>query len=140
MKPSGYSGTPLAKKLGIKEGSRICVVDAPKDYAKLVERLPKGVERVSRIDATTDMVHVFATERARLGKALKAVLGELPPAAAIWVSWPKKASKVPTDITENTVRELALPLGLVDIKVCAVDEVWSGLKLVLRKENRAPRR
>jgi hypothetical protein len=141
MKASpGYSGTPLAKKLGIKEDSRVCVLDAPKDYAKLVEPLPKGAQLVSRIDAKTEIVHLFATERARLGKALQAALGELQPAAAIWVSWPKKASKVATDITENTVRELALPLGLVDIKVCAVDEVWSGLKLVLRKENRAPRR
>jgi hypothetical protein len=138
---AGYSGTALAKKLGIKEGSRVCVMDAPKDYAKLVAPLPKGVQLVSRIDAKTDIVHLFATERARLGKALQAALGEeLQPAAAIWVSWPKKASKVATDITENTVRELALPLGLVDIKVCAVDQVWSGLKLVVRKENRAPRR
>jgi hypothetical protein len=98
------------------------------------------VQFLSRIDAKTDIVHLFATERARLGKALQAALGELQPAAAIWVSWPKKSSKVPTDVTEDTIRELALPLGLVDIKVCAVDDVWSGLKLVLRKENRARKR
>ena len=140
MKASaGYSGTALAKKLGIKEGSRVCVVDAPKDYAKLVAPLPKGAELGSRIDAKTELAHIFATERARLAKALPEVLGKLAPAAAIWVSWPKKASKVPTDITEDTIRALALPLGLVDIKVCAVDEVWSGLKLVVRKANRAAR-
>jgi hypothetical protein len=137
---AGYSGTALAKKLGIKEGSRVFVVDAPKDYAKLVEPLPPDVRLVPRVDAQTDMVHIFASERKRLRGALESALAKLQPAGTIWVSWPKKASKVPTDITEDTVRELALPLGLVDIKVCAVDEVWSGLKLVLRKENRAPRR
>ena len=133
---AGYSGTPLAKKLGIKEGSRVFVVDAPKDYAKLVEPLPPDVRLVPRVDTQTDMVHIFASERKRLRGALESALAKLQPAGTIWVSWPKKASKVPTDITEDTVRELALPLGLVDIKVCAVDEVWSGLKLVLRKENR----
>jgi hypothetical protein len=134
---AGYSGTALAKKLGIKEGSRVFVVDAPKDYAKLVEPLPRDVRLVPRVDAQTDMVHIFASERKRLRGALESALAKLQPAGTIWVSWPKKASKVPTDITEDTIRELALPLGLVDIKVCAVDEVWSGLKLVLRKENRA---
>jgi hypothetical protein len=138
MKPTvGYSGTALAKKLGIKEGSRVFVVDAPKDYAKLVEPLPPDVQLVPRLDAQTDMVHIFARERKRLRGALASALGKLQPAGTIWVSWPKKASKVPTDVTEDTIRELALPLGLVDIKVCAVDEVWSGLKLVLRKGNRA---
>jgi DUF3052 family protein len=137
---AGYSGTALAKKLGIKEGSRVFVVDAPKDYAKLVEPLPPDVRLVPRVDAQTDLVHIFASERKRLRGALESALAKLQPAGTIWVSWPKKASKVETDITENTVRELALPLGLVDVKVCAVDEVWSGLKLVLRKENRAPRR
>jgi hypothetical protein len=137
---AGYSGTALAKKLGIKEGSRVFVVDAPKGYAKLVGPLPPGVRLVPRVDAHTDMVHIFASERKRLRRALESALAKLQPAGTIWVSWPKKASKVPTDITEDTVRELALPLGLVDIKVCAVDEVWSGLKLVLRKENRALRR
>jgi hypothetical protein len=133
---AGYSGTPLAKKLGIKEGSTLCVVNAPKDYATLAAPMPQGVKLVSRVDPKTDMVHIFATERRRLDTALKGVTAKMHPAAAIWVSWPKKASKVPTDITEDTVRALALPLGLVDIKVCAVDEVWSGLKLVVRKANR----
>jgi hypothetical protein len=137
---AGYSGTALAKKLGIREGSRVFVVDAPKDYAKLVEPLPPNVRLVPRVDAQTDMVHIFASERKRLRSALESARAKLQPAGTIWVSWPKKASKVPTDITEDTVRDFALPLGLVDIKVCAVDEVWSGLKLVLRKENRPPRR
>ena len=137
---AGYSGTALAKKLGIKEGSRVFLVDAPKDYAKLVEPLPPDVRLVPRVDAQTDMVHIFASERKRLRGALESALAKLQPAGTIWVSWPKKASKVETDITENTVRELALPLGLVDIKVCAVDDVWSGLKLVVRKENRARKR
>ena len=133
---AGYSGTPLAKKLGIKEGGTVCVVNTPRDYAKLAAPMPKGVRVVSRIDARTDMVHIFATERARLSKAVEGAAAKIKPTAAIWVSWPKKASRVPTDITEDTVRQLALPLGLVDIKVCAVDEVWSGLKLVVRKANR----
>jgi len=91
---------------------------------------------VRKIDAETDIVHIFSTERARLKAALQTSLGKLRQDASIWVSWPKKSSKVPTDITEDTIREVALPMGLVDIKVCAVDEVWSGLKLVIRKENR----
>src|SRR5262245_8613888 len=137
---AGYSGTALAKKLGSKEGSRVFVVNAPKDYAKLVEPLPRDVRLVPRLDAQTDMVHIFATERARLVRAVEGALARIKPTAAIWVSWPKKASKVPTDIGEDNIREIALPLGLVDVKVCAVDDVWSGLKLVVRKENRAARR
>jgi hypothetical protein len=133
---AGYSGTPLAKKLGIKEGGTVCVLNPPGDYAKLAAPMPKGVKVVSRIDTKIDRVHIFATERVRLARAVEAVAAKIKPTAAIWVSWPKKASRVPTDITEDTVRQLALPLGLVDIKVCAVDEVWSGLKLVVRKANR----
>jgi len=133
---AGYSGTPLAKKLGINEGSRLFLSGAPKNYLQLVAPLPKGVKVVPRIDAKTDIVHVFSTERARLKAALQDSLAKLKKDGSIWVSWPKKSSKVPTDITEDTIREVALPMGLVDIKVCAVDEVWSGLKLVLRKNNR----
>ena len=133
---AGYSGTPLAKKLGIKEKYRICLVGAPSDYWELVGPLPKGVQLMLRITSKTDIVHIFSTKKTQLSQALKASLRRLKPDGAIWVSWPKKASKVATDITEDTIRALALPLGLVDIKVCAVDEVWSGLKLVIRKENR----
>lgn len=133
---AGYSGTPLAKKLGIKVGSRIYAHGAPSNYKKLLAPLPDGVAILARMSAGTDIAHVFATRRADLAPAIKAVLGKMPQDGAIWVSWPKKSAKVPTDITEDTIREVALPLGLVDIKVCAVDEVWSGLKLVIRRENR----
>jgi hypothetical protein len=133
---AGYSGTPLAKKLGIKPGSNVFVDGAPTAYERLLEPMPDGVNVQSAIDASTDVVHLFSTSRAELADALKRSLRRLRADAAIWVSWPKKASKVPTDITEDAIRELAFPLGLVDIKVCAVDDVWSGLKLVLRKELR----
>ena len=132
----GYSGKPLAKKLGITEHTRIFVCDAPLDYAHLLGPLARGPLIVKSIDERTDLVHVFAKEKKRLADRLSEVLPKLRPNAAIWVSWPKKASKVATDITEDVIREIALPMGLVDIKVCAVDETWSGLKLVIRKENR----
>jgi hypothetical protein len=133
---AGYSGTPLAKKLGIKPGSNIFVDAAPMVYEQLLAPIPAGVELQSAVDSSTDIVHLFSTSKAELASALKRTLQHLRPDAALWVSWPKKASKVPTDISEDTVRDLAIPLGLVDIKVCAVDDVWSGLKLVIRKENR----
>ena len=133
---SGYSGTPLFKKLGIKKAHRVLLVDAPKDYEHLVAPLPPGVQFVRRADFTTDMVHVFATDRDVLAKNLNAWRATLKPDAALWVSWPKKSAKIPTTVTEDTIRELALPLGFVDTKVCAVTEVWSGLKLVVRKELR----
>jgi hypothetical protein len=141
MATSGYSGTPLAKKLGIRPGARLFLHAAPPNYATLVAPLPPGVRTVQRIDATTDVVHLFATARAALAARLRSARQALRDDAAIWVSWPKKASRVVTDISEDVVRELALPLGLVDIKVCAVDETWSGLKLVVRRSERAlPRR
>jgi hypothetical protein len=134
---AGYSGTPLAKKLGIKPGSRVFVDGAPMAYEQLLAPMPDGVNMQSAVDASTDIVHLFSTSKAQLAGALERSLLQLRQDAALWVSWPKKASKVPTDITEDTVRDLAFPLGLVDIKVCAVDDVWSGLKLVLRKEYRS---
>jgi hypothetical protein len=132
---AGYSGTPLAKKLGLKAG-RVCLLGAPAGYRKLLEPVPEGIAFTTRLSGTCDFVQIFTKSRVELGKLLATCRKALPPDASIWVSWPKKASKVPTDITEDTVRELALPLGLVDIKVCAVDETWSGLKLVLRRELR----
>jgi hypothetical protein len=137
---AGYSGTPLAKKLGIKAGSRIFVSHPPGHYDDLVAPWPHDVTRSRRIDGRTQLVHAFVTSRAGLKKFLSDAAGKIAPDATLWVSWPKKSSQVPTDVTEDTVRELALPLGLVDVKVCAVDEVWSGLKLVVRKELRSPRR
>ncbi len=133
---AGYSGTPLARKLGIKEGSKLFLSGAPKNYLELVAPFPEGARLVSKIDGDTDIVHIFSTERAHLTAALRDTLSKLKQDRSIWVSWPKKSSKVPTDITEDTIREVALPMGLVDIKVCAVDDIWSGLKLVVRKENR----
>jgi hypothetical protein len=133
---AGYSDTPLAKKLGIKPGGSVFVDGAPMAYEQLLAPMPDDVNVQSAVDSSTDVVHLFSTSRAELAGALERSLQHLRPDAALWVSWPKKASKVPTDITEDVVRELALPLGLVDIKVCAVDDVWSGLKLVLRKEHR----
>jgi hypothetical protein len=133
---AGYSGTPLAKKLGIAENGSVFLSGAPKDYLKLIAPVPKGARVVKAIDDQTDIVHLFTTDRARLAAVLRSSLAKMRSDAAIWVSWPKKASKMPTDITEDTIRQVALPMGLVDVKVCAVTEVWSGLKLVLRRENR----
>lgn len=136
---AGYSGTPLAKKLGIRADSKIFLAGAPRDYRRLVAPLPDGVVAAARMSGAVDLVHIFSVRRSHLHKTLRACLAKLRQDGVIWVSWPKKASKVSTDITEDTIREVALPLGLVDIKVCAVDEVWSGLKLVIRKENRKPK-
>jgi len=133
---AGYSGTPLSKKLGYKAGQRVCAPGAPSNYRKLLAPLPEGIDFQAKVSKTTDVVHLFSTSKAELAGNLLSWLKVLGPEAAIWVSWPKKTSKVPTDITEDTIREVALPMGLVDIKVCAVDDTWSGLKLVLRKELR----
>jgi hypothetical protein len=134
--PSGYSGTPLARKLGIKEAHRVFLAGAPDAYRDLLAPLPPSVQFVNRPDATVDVAHVFVTRREDLARQLESMRRTLRPDAALWISWPKKSAKVPTTVTEDTVRELALPIGFVDIKVCAVDEVWSGLKLVVRKELR----
>jgi len=132
----GYSATPLARKLGIAEGLRVATINAPDDYAELIAPRPPGVFLEKKVSGATDIVHIFSTQRAELKNHLDSLRHSVKSSCAIWVSWPKKASKVSTDITDNTIRELALPLGLVDIKVCAVSEVWSGLKLVIRKELR----
>lgn len=133
---SGYSGTPLSKKLGFKPGQSVCAPGAPPNYRKLLAPMPDGMEFQTRVSKTTDIVHYFTTSKAELAKNLVAWLKILGPDAVIWVSWPKKTAKVSSDVTEDTIRAVALPMGLVDIKVCAVDETWSGLKLVLRKELR----
>jgi len=133
---AGYSGTPLAKKLGIKAGMTVHAENAPTHYAELLDPWPENVTTAARNAKELDLVHVFATTRAELARLLAVFLSKIKQNGAIWVSWPKKASGMPSEITEDTVREIALPLGLVDVKVCAVDDVWSGLKLVIRKENR----
>lgn len=134
---AGYSGTPLAKKLGVKPPMTLVALDAPGEYRSWLGNLPPGVDLVSKASPPVHAVHVFATKRAALEKQLSALRKRLEQTGFVWVSWPKKASKVPTDITEDVIREIALPLGFVDVKVCAVSEVWSGLKLVIRKSERA---
>ncbi len=132
----GYSGTPLAKKLGITGGTRVLPINSPADYTALLEPLPDGVSFVTRMSRTVDVVHLFATRRTDLAQRLATLRDALRPDAMVWVSWPKKSAKVPTDITEDIIRAVALPMGFVDVKVCAVTDVWSGLKLVIRKELR----
>jgi hypothetical protein len=133
--PAGYSGKPLWQKLGLEQGLRILVRDAPGDYADLVGLAAAGLDLVSP-HAAFDLAHLFATRAIELSADLKALAARLPPTGVIWISWPKKAARVPTDITEDTIRRIALPIGLVDVKVYAVDVEWSGLKLVWRRENR----
>lgn len=132
----GYSGTPLPRKLGLKAGGRILLLDAPAAATALLEPWPDGARQVEALDSQVDLVWLFVTRREALGERLVMLRDRIRADAAIWVSWPKKASRVPTDVTEDVIREQCLPLGLVDIKVCAVDAVWSGLKLVIRRELR----
>lgn len=136
-KTPGYSGTPLAKKLGVGEGSSVFPIGAPGHYRELLAPLPLRVKFTRHLEPATDIVHLFVRKRDVLAERLRELYSTMRADAAIWVSWPKKAAKVETDITEDTVRAVALPLGLVDIKVCAVDETWSGLKLVIRTANRS---
>jgi hypothetical protein len=133
----GYSGTPLWKKLGYSHGARAWVADAPAGYAAML-RLPADirVEWLARAGRGLRFAHVFATSAAKLAKQLASLRKTIAPDGAVWVSWPKKASGVATDINEDRIREIALPMGFVDIKVCAVDDTWSGLKLVIRKSER----
>ena len=135
-KSAGYSGTPLAKKLGIVEGSHVQVLGAPEELRAWLAPIPAGVVFDRALSARTDVIYVFVSERAVLAKHLQSLRRRIRSDAAIWVSWPKKSANVKTDITEDTIREVALPIGLVDVKVCAVSDVWSGLKLVIRKELR----
>ena len=137
---AGYSGTPLTAKLGLKAGALLCVVHAPAGYRKLLAPLPRGARIAPRATGKPDIVHHFATSRAELAAALSIYRKKLDVTTPVWVSWPKKSARLATDITEDTIREVALPLGYVDIKVCAVSEVWSGLKLVIRKELRGNKR
>jgi hypothetical protein len=133
---AGYSGTPLAKKLGIKESFTVAAINAPQNYSELLHPLPDNVKIVSEAKPSSDMVHLFTNSRDELFSGLARYKDLIKMDGMIWVSWYKKAAKLPTEITEDLIRETAFPLGLVDIKVCAVDEKWSGLKLVIRRENR----
>ncbi|GFJ77343.1 DUF3052 domain-containing protein [Phytohabitans houttuyneae] len=135
---AGYSGTPLHRKLGIKPGHRVALLDAPTGFEAKFDGLPDGV--VIRYglaaDAPTDVIVLFVTGRHELQARLDEVRRGMAQDGGFWVAWPKRASKVPTDVTEDVVREVALPTGLVDNKVCAIDEIWSGLRLVIRREYR----
>lgn len=133
---AGYSETPLAKKLGLKSPLVLVAVGAPAEYPAWLGQLPDGVRIISKPNKSIQAAHIFVTKRAVLKKNLVAFRKQLEQDGFVWVSWPKKASKVETDVTEDTIREAALPLGFVDIKVCAVSDVWSGLKLVIRKSER----
>ena len=139
---AGYSGTPLAHKLGLKDGQRVLFIGLPAALSGLAtsrqfaESSQRDVGQLGTARPGYDVIHVFTSARAALEALVRPLMDLVARNGMIWVSWPKKASKVQTDITEDTVREVVLPLGLVDVKVCAVDEVWSGLKLVIRKELR----
>jgi hypothetical protein len=136
---AGYSGTPLAKKLGIAEGDRVALLGAPDGFESTLEGMPAGVDVRTSLRGTCDVIVSFHTERTHFASRLPKLMAALAVDGGLWIAWPKKASKVPTDITEDTVREVGLPTGMVDNKVCAIDEVWSGLRLVLRKELRSGR-
>ena len=136
---AGYSGTPLARKLGISPGARVALLDAPGGFESLLAPLPEGVTILSRAAPDLDVAVLFVTRRARLEHRFPAVAARLRPAGGLWVSWPKRSSGLPTDLDENVLREVGLPTGMVDNKVCAVDDVWSGLRFVWRRENRPER-
>jgi len=133
---AGYSGKPLINKLGIKPGARLLILAAPTGYARTLGALPEGVVQAKALAGAFDFIQFFTTKRRDLERRFAALAKSLEPDGMLWVSWPKKASGVPTDVTEDVVREIALAAGLVDVKVCAVDETWSGLKLVRRLKDR----
>lgn len=134
--PAGYSGTPLARKLGIKSGFKLLIVNAPDYYYSLFDDLPADIIKVSEGEKEVDFIHFFVKEQSELERRFEDLKSYLQINGMIWVSWPKKASKVLTDVDDGVVRKNGLDHGLVDIKVCAVDDVWSGLKFVYRKEDR----
>lgn len=134
--PAGYSQRSLVDKLGIKPGTRIALINAPRGYRTTLGKLPPGVAVTSAPRGTLQMIQFFTVDRTTLERRLPQLLRALAPNGALWISWPKRASGVPSDMTEDVVRAVALPTGLVDVKVAAVDEVWSGLKLVRRLKNR----
>ena len=136
MTGAGYSGRALAAKLGIRPGERVVARGAPPHYRALLDPLPEGVTFRSRLGRTERFIHRFASRQAELVRAFPRLAGALADDGMLWISWPKRSSGVPTDVTEDRIRDIALPYGLVDVKVCAVDEIWSGLKLVRRRELR----
>lgn len=133
---AGYSANPLSKKLGLKPEMKCILINAPKDYFSLIEIPEKDLKLEKSSANEIDFVHLFTSKEKELSDHLKQLKNQIRSNGIIWVSWPKKSSKIPSEIDENKIREIALPMGLVDVKVCAVDEVWSGLKLVIRIQNR----
>ena len=133
---AGYSGTPLPQKLGIKPGLTVVTINAPKNYRRLLGLIPEDVTFSDRLKPDSSFVHVFIKKRRELEQRLSALREKIADTGTVWVSWPKRSSGVSTDVTENVVRAVALPLGFVDVKVCAIDQIWSGLKLMLRRKNR----
>ena len=133
---TGYSGTPLSQKLGIKAEATVIAINPPPDYQGLLAPLPQGVKFSSRLIQNCLFVHLFTVSRADLEQRLRRLRSKISDFGVVWVAWPKKAAKMKTDVTEDVIRAVALPLGFVDTKVCAVDETWSGLKLMIRRENR----
>lgn len=140
--PAGYSGTPLPQKLGLKDGQRVLFIALPPELnelrvaRKFLEMAQAGWETFADGDPGYDLIHAFTTRRKHLEKYGRTLMDQITRDGTVWISWPKKASKVATDITEDVIREVLLPVGLVDVKVAAVSEIWSGLKLVIRKELR----
>jgi hypothetical protein len=133
---SGYSGTPLAQKLGITPEMAVVLIRAPTNYRKLLGPIASSVEFSDQIKNASNFVHIFTKSRGELEKRLAILREKVADTGIVWVSWPKKSSGVRTDVTEDVVRSIALPLGFVDVKVCAIDETWSGLKLMVRRTNR----
>jgi hypothetical protein len=133
---AGYSGTPLPQKLGIKPGMTIVTINAPANYRRLLGTLPDSVIFSDRLKSGSSFSHVFIKRRSELEKKLSILREKIADTGTVWVSWPKRSSGVLSDVTEDVVRAVALPLGFVDVKVCAIDETWSGLKLMVRRENR----
>ena len=132
---AGYSGAPLAQKLGIKEGQKVATIGVPVGYRKLLSPLPEKVSFTRELKSGATFLHLFVSDRKAMERELKRLRKLIADNGVLWVSWPKKSSGVTTDVTEDIIREVALPLGFVDVKVCAVDETWSGLKLMVRREN-----
>ena len=137
MSAHGYSATPLVRKLGFKPGMRVHYAAAPADFDALLGQLPDGVRVLARPAQGLDLAVLFVVSRAELERRIGGLHAKLHRDGMLWVAWPKRGSKAPTDMTEDVVRDVALPRGLVDVKVCAIDETWSGLKLVVRRGLRA---
>ncbi len=137
MAKSDYSETPLVKKLGIKEGFKLLVKNVPANYFDLIHPIPEDVHITDRASKNLDMVHGFVTKKSQLKQLIKSSFPNIKVDGMIWVSWPKKSSGVPTQVSDQDIRDLILPMGLVDVKVCSVDTTWSGLKLMIRKDQRS---